>query len=171
MRLLLVKKYGLLEIMKKIRKKDEFLEHLRKIPIIQVAAEKSDLSRNTIYRWRKEDDKFRKMMAEALAEGEELINDLSEGQLLTLIKEKNWSALSFWLRNHHPKYADKLIINGNITNQDESLSPEQEKTLAKALALSSSQRSESPKNINDTISRQKVDKPDNQGSEDQNKTS
>lgn len=154
--------------MKKIRKKDEFLEHLRKIPIIQVAAEKSDLSRNTIYRWRKEDEKFKKMMAEALAEGEELINDLSESQLLTLIKEKNWSALSFWLRNHHPKYADRIIVSGNI-NQDESLSPEQEKLLGKALSLVSSLRIESPKNIDDTISGQKTDQPVNQGSEDQNK--
>lgn len=156
--------------MKKNRKKDEFLEHLRKIPIIQVAAEKSDISRNTIYRWRKEDANFRKIMAEALAEGEELINDLSESQLLTLIKEKNWSALSFWLRNHHPKYADRIIVSGNI-NQDESLSPEQEKMLSKALALSSSHRNESPKNIDDTISGQEINQPNNQGSESQDKTS
>jgi len=156
--------------MKKIRKKDEFLEQLKKIPIIQVAAEKSDLSRNTIYRWRKEDDKFRKMMDEALAEGEELINDLSESQLLTLIKEKNWSALSFWLRSHHPKYADKLIIKGNI-NQDESMSPQEEKLLKKALALSSSFEGKASLNRNDNVPGQTTDQSTDQKSEDQNKIS
>jgi len=44
--------------MKKNTKKVEFLEQLKKIPIIQVAAEKTGLSRNTIYRWRKEGNEF-----------------------------------------------------------------------------------------------------------------
>ena len=37
-------------------------------------------------------------MEEALPEGEAVINDISETQLLTLIKEKNWPAIAFWLR-------------------------------------------------------------------------
>jgi len=119
--------------MKKNTKKVEFLEQLKKIPIIQVAAEKTGLSRNTIYRWRKEGNEFRKLMDEALAEGEELVNDLSEGQLLTLIKEKNWSALSFWLRYHHPKYGNKLELTGKLQVEEQPLSSQQKELIAKAL--------------------------------------
>lgn len=120
--------------MKKDKKKDEFLDQLKKIPIIQVACEKVGLSRNTIYRWRKEDETFRKTMAEALTEGEALVNDMSESQLLTLIKEKNWSAISFWLRHHHSTYRNRLEVTA-ITPQEE-LTPEQEALVREALRLS-----------------------------------
>lgn len=120
--------------MKKHRKKDEFLEQLRKVPIVQVAAEKSDLSRNTVYRWRKEDEAFKQAMDEALAEGEGLVNDMSESQLLSLIKEKNWSAISFWLRHHHNSYKNRLEVTAVLPKEE--LTPEQEELVREALRLS-----------------------------------
>ncbi len=120
--------------MKKNKKQDEFLEQLKKIPIVLVACEKVGLSRNSVYRWRKEDESFAKAMDEALAEGEELVNDMSESQLLTMIKEKNWSAISFWLRHRNPKFKEKIQVEGTI-NTIQELNPEQKELVKKALEL------------------------------------
>ena len=125
--------------MKKNRKKNDFLDHLRKIPIVLVACEKSGLSRNTIYRWRKEDKEFQKEMDEALIEGEEMVNDMSESQLLTMIKEKNWSAVSFWLRHRNPKFKDKLEVTTKSELQEE-LTPEQEAIVREALSLANNRQ-------------------------------
>lgn len=119
--------------MKKNKKRDEFLEHLRSLPIILVAAEKSGLSRQTIYRWRNEDEEFLKAMDKAMKEGEEFVNDMSESQLLTMIKEKNWSAISFWLRHHHSAYRNRVEI-ATVIPQEE-LTPEQEEVVREALRL------------------------------------
>lgn len=120
--------------MKKNKKRDEFLEHLRSLPIILVAAEKSGLSRQTIYRWRNEDEEFRKEMDKAMKEGEEFVNDMSESQLLAMIKEKNWPAISFWLKHHHPKYKTRIEVEGTVSTIQE-LSPEQKELVKKALAM------------------------------------
>lgn len=121
--------------MKKNKKKDEFLDHLRKIPIVQVACEKSAISRNSVYRWRNEDKEFSQKMEEALAEGEALINDMSESQLLSLIKDKNWQSISFWLRHRHPKYKDKIELSGTLSIEEDELSEEEAQIVAQALNL------------------------------------
>ncbi len=121
--------------MKKNKFQKQFLDELRKVPIVQVACEKTGLSRNSVYRWRNEDAEFRKAMEEAIAEGEELVNDMSEGQLLTLIKEKNWSAISFWLRKRNPKFKDRIEVE--VAPKQEELTPEQEETVREALRLAS----------------------------------
>ncbi len=121
--------------MKKNKVKNQFLVELRKIPIIEVACEKVAISRVSLYRWKNTDKEFAKDMEEALADGEALINDISESQLLTLIKEKNWNALSFWLRHRNPKFKEKVEIVGTIKNEKEILDPEQEKLLREALRL------------------------------------
>lgn len=120
--------------MKKNKKREEFLVQLRKIPIVLVACEKSALSRNTVYRWRRENKTFAEEMKAALKEGEELVNDMSESQLLTMIKEKNWSAISFWLKHRHDKYKTKVEIESTI-NTIQELNPEQKSLVEKALKL------------------------------------
>lgn len=119
--------------MKKPKYSQKFLEELRKVPIVQVACEKVGVSRNTVYRWKREDKEFAKQFDEALADGVEFVNDMSESQLLQLIKEKNFSAVRFWLNKRHPAYKDKLEVTriGEI----EELSPEQEATVRKALEM------------------------------------
>lgn len=121
----------------KSNKKQEFLAELKRIPIVQVACEKVGLSRNTIYRWRKEDEVFSKAMAEALAEGEELVNDMSESQLLSMIKDKNWAAISFWLRHRNPKFRERLEVTTKLEKPQEALTPEQQEIVAEALRLAS----------------------------------
>jgi hypothetical protein len=119
--------------MKKNKKRDEFLEHLRKIPIVLVACEKTGLSRMSVYRWRTNDEAFAEAMDEALTEGEALVNDMSESQLLTMIKEKNWSAVSFWLRHRNPRFRDKVEISGKVDTS--ILTAEQEALVREALHM------------------------------------
>ena len=116
--------------MKKTKVHKDFLDQLRKIPIVQVSCEKVGVSRNSVYRWRKEDPQFAKQMDEALAEGEAMVNDMSEGQLLSLIREKNFPAISFWLRKRNPRFRDKVEVTGRIEHIEE-LSPEQKEALKK----------------------------------------
>jgi len=66
------------------------LEQLRKIPIVQIACERANIGRTTFYRWRKDDPKFKRAAEEAMQDGVDMINDLSESQLIALIKEKNF---------------------------------------------------------------------------------
>ncbi len=120
--------------MKKNKVIKQFIEELRRIPIIQVACEKTGISRNSIYRWRNEDEEFGKELEKALVDGEALVNDMSESQLLTLIKEKNWHAISFWLRHRNPRFKDKVEVTAKIES-NEALTPEQEEVVREALRL------------------------------------
>ena len=120
--------------MKKIKLQKQFFEELRKVPIVQVACEKTGLSRNSIYRWKKEDEEFSQKMDEAIKDGVAFVNDMSESQLLTMIKEKNWSAISFWLRHRNDNYKNKVELSG-VVNTINELSPEQEKLVKQALGL------------------------------------
>lgn len=132
--------------MKKNKFQDQFLDELRKVPIVQVACEKTGLSRNSVYRWKREDKEFGKKMDEAYAEGVSLVSDMSESQLLTLIKEKNYSAISFWLRHRNDNYKNKLEIT---TKEDsEELTPSQAKVVKEALKLAKITKSKSIRNIN-----------------------
>ncbi|MCW1888277.1 MAG: hypothetical protein KIH67_001870 [Candidatus Moranbacteria bacterium] len=131
--------------MKKSKLTKQFLEELQKVPIVQVACEKTGISRNSIYRWRKDDPPFAKAMDEAMALGVAFVNDMSESQLLTMIKEKNWSAISFWLRHRNDNYKNKLEIT---TAEDiQSLTPSQEKVVRQALKLASLTKSQSLKQV------------------------
>lgn len=120
--------------MKSNTNKKLFLENLKKVPIIQVACEKSGISRATIYRWRDKDNKFRKDLEAALSEGEALVNDMSESQLISLIKEKNFPAIRFWLNHRHEKFKEKLEVKAKIEKQEE-LTPEQEELVRNALSF------------------------------------
>lgn len=123
--------------MKKDRIKTLFLEHIRRIPIIQVACEKVGVARSSVYRWRDEDEEFRKELEDALAEGEILINEMSESQLISLIRDKSWQAISFWLRKRSPKFRDRVEVTGNIESRQNELTPEQQAVVTEALRLAS----------------------------------
>ncbi|MFA5000770.1 MAG: hypothetical protein WC531_00875 [Candidatus Paceibacterota bacterium] len=120
--------------MKKAKVRNSFLEELKKVPIVQVACEKMNVSRTSVYRWCDKDKEFKKEMNEALAEGEALVNDMSESQLLSLIKERNFPAISFWLRHRNTRFKDKMEVTAKIQNNGE-LTPEQEAIVREALKL------------------------------------
>lgn len=118
-----------------MQEKAMVLEQLRKTPIVQTVCEKLNISRNTYYRWRKEDKEFAKAADEALKEGSLLVNDLAENQLISAIKDKNITAIIYWLRHHHSDYRNRLEVTTHV-KQDE-LTPEQEAVVREALRLAS----------------------------------
>ena len=119
--------------MKKDKMKELFLEQVRKIPIILLACDKLRIGRTTVYSWKAKDKDFKKKLEDALSEGEENINEMSEVQLVSMIKEKNWQAVSFWLRHRHPKFKDKIEIDTTIRTQNNELTPEQDEAVKRAL--------------------------------------
>lgn len=90
--------------------KTKLLDNLTKIPIVQVACDKSGVSRSTYYRWRIEDKEFAEACDTALHAGRLLINDVAESQLMKLIKESNTTAIIFWLKNNDPRYSPNLEL-------------------------------------------------------------
>lgn len=129
--------------------KELILEQLKKVPIIEAACQKTGISRMTFYRWKKEDEKFSQNIDEALQNGRLLVNDLAENQLIGAVKNQNLSAVQYWLKHHHPDYANKLQVSHQM--KDESLTPEQEEIVRKTLslaALPSSEENANTYNIN-----------------------
>lgn len=122
--------------MKKNRDKVLLLEQLRKVPIITVACEKVGVGKSTVYRWRDDDKKFAKKLEDALIEGESLVNDMSESQLISLIKEKNLPAIRFWLNHRHAKFRERVEVTAKFEKQEE-LTQEQEEIVREALKLAS----------------------------------
>jgi len=121
--------------MKTDDQKNALLEQLKKTPIVQIACERIGIGRSSYYRWRKENPEFAKSTDEAITEGELLITDMSESQLISLIRDKNFPAIQLWLRHHHPKYGNKLEVSGNLRVEEKPLSPEQQNLVAEALRL------------------------------------
>lgn len=114
--------------------RDLLLEQLKKTPIVQIACEKTGVGRSTYYRWREEDKEFAKNADDALQEGSLLINDMAESQLLSAVRDKNMTAIIFWLKHHHKAYSNRLEISTSRP-QDEILTLEQEQLIQKALAI------------------------------------
>lgn len=114
--------------------KEAILEQLRKTPIIQIVCEKLNISRMSFYRWKKEDEEFARKIDEALLDGQLLVNDLAESQLISAVKDRNMSAIMTWLKHHHPSYRTRIQIEGTV-NTIQELSDEQKELVRKALAL------------------------------------
>jgi hypothetical protein len=94
------------------KSKLEFLEQLKKTPIVQLACERTGIGRSTYYDWRSKDSEFAKVADKSIKLGELLINDIAESQLLRAIQNSNatahMTALIFWLKNHHKSYNEKI---------------------------------------------------------------
>lgn len=115
--------------------KDQIIEQLKKTPIIQLACEKVGIARATFYRWKNEDEDFAARADEAINEGSSLVNDVAESQLMSAIREKNLTAIIFWLKHHHPNYATKVEVTARLKADNEVLTPEQEAIVTRALKL------------------------------------
>lgn len=116
------------------KSKELLLEILKKTPIVQIACEKAGVGRASYYRWRKEDPEFAQQTDQALLDGSLLVNDMAESQLMSAIKDKNMTAIIFWLKHHHPAYLTKVeITSGNKV--EDALNPEQQDVVKKALIM------------------------------------
>ncbi|MGW8185558.1 MAG: hypothetical protein ACWGHO_05635 [Candidatus Moraniibacteriota bacterium] len=117
--------------------KKAVLEQLKKLPIVQAACQKAGVGRASFYRWKIEDKQFATDADEAIAEGVEMINDLSENQLIMAIRDNNLSAVRFWLMNRHKAYANKVEVTERGSSINSNLSDEQKKVVEDALRLAS----------------------------------
>ena len=97
------------------KQKTSFVTSLEKYPIVKVACDKSGVSKATYYRWRDEDESFRDKADQAILHGEEFLNDMAEHQMITLIKDKHFPAIRFWLERRHPMFnTSKVEHSGHI---------------------------------------------------------
>lgn len=117
--------------------KQLIIEQLKKTPIVEVACEKVGIGRASYYRWKQEDQEFATKADEAIIEGAALVNDMAESQLMSAIRDKNLTAIIFWLKHHHPSYATKVEVTARLKADNEVLTPEQEALVTKALKLAS----------------------------------
>lgn len=107
------------------------IDQLKKTPVVQIACEKTGIARSTFYRWKEEDKEFAKEADQALAEGVALINDMAESQLLSAIRDRNISAIFYWLNHRHSAYSNKIEVTTKI--KDGTLTSEQEELIQEAL--------------------------------------
>ena len=131
------------------------IEFLQKTPIIQVACEKMEISRMTLYRWKKDEQKFSKAVDKAMQDGCLMVNDLAESQLISAIKEKNFQAIAYWLRFHHPLYKQSVFQSGFAVGQDDEhnlyyeffgkLKPDNQKLVESNLEVLNKKSYEKPK--------------------------
>lgn len=101
-----------------MKSKADVVESLRTAPIVQVACQKTGISRATYYRWRANDKEFKKKIDQAIKYGNFFINDLAESQLISAIKDKNMTAIIYWLNNHHPSYSNNKIYLSEKDKQE-----------------------------------------------------
>lgn len=119
---------------RQVQDKADVIEQLKKMPIIEIACKRANVSRSSFYRWKAEDKIFSRDADQAMKEGEDFISDMSESQLISMIKDKKFSAVQLWLKTHSPKYASRLEISGQLTTrEEEELSPEQQDVVRQAL--------------------------------------
>ncbi|MEK7607742.1 MAG: hypothetical protein AAB484_02385 [Patescibacteria group bacterium] len=116
------------------KEKQTLVGVLKELPIIQAACKRAGISRDTYYRWRREDKIFRRESENALNQGIEFVSDMSESQLITLIKDQKMPAIAMWLKHNHPRYGSKNRSYTPIASNEE-LTPEEEQMALDALKL------------------------------------
>ncbi|NCT00271.1 hypothetical protein GW765_04840 [Candidatus Parcubacteria bacterium] len=90
-------------------KKDEELikkleDELVRVPIVTIACGNVGISRQTYYRWIREDSSIKDRLDKALKLGVASINDLGESKLIELMKNDHFGAVKYWLGNNNGKY-------------------------------------------------------------------
>ncbi|MEI6553579.1 MAG: hypothetical protein WCO09_03355 [bacterium] len=117
------------------KNKKLFLDQLEKSMIIQIACEKTGISKSTIYRWRESDKEFDNAVEDAIREGISFVNGIAETQLVNAIKDRNMTGITLWLKTHHPSYKTKIEVSGEIKNVRDELTEEEAEIIAQALKL------------------------------------
>ena len=119
--------------MKTSKQKQLVLAQLKKTPIIQVATEKVGIARSTFYRWKAEDSDFAVAVDEAVDQGVSLMNEYAESMLISAIKDRNLTAVFYWLNHRHPAYETRVKVDGKVKHQMDELTPEQSALVERAL--------------------------------------
>ena len=96
--------------------KKEFIKTLRSEKAagnVSVACKLLKVSRDTVYRYRREDNSFAKRWEKAVRRGRRLITEEAEFKLRELIQKGNITAIIFTLKSYKPSvYKEKYEIGG-----------------------------------------------------------
>jgi hypothetical protein len=93
--------------MKKHRKSKLFLEELRNTPVVSAVCKQLGLSRQTIFRWIKEDLDFKKEYEECMTQGIGNVNDLATSQTINKIKQGDSGMIKYWLSHNDDRFMKK----------------------------------------------------------------
>lgn len=102
--------------MKKDNLQKKILRELESTPIVQIACTKVGISRQTFYRWMKEDSKFKTQATDAIEIGSSLVSDVAESNILNGIKKGDIGTSKFWLSNRHHAYRKPFMHRGAGVN-------------------------------------------------------
>ena len=89
--------------------KRKLLKELNESPIIEMACKKSGVHRSSYYRWLKYDEEFEEAARVAIDASSGKVSDLAVSQLISLIQEKDFRAIIYWLSRRHPDFATQPI--------------------------------------------------------------
>lgn len=95
--------------MKKASAQKKIIKELETTPIVQIACKKVGISRQTYYRWIKEDSKFFRKVKEAIEMGVSLVSDAAESNVLNGIKGGDSAFTRYWLSHRHPAYRKPFL--------------------------------------------------------------
>lgn len=87
----------------------QILEELEKCGIVQVACDKVGISRNTFYRWLKEDEDFLNQVNTSITMGIGVVNDVAVSNVLEGIKRKDIVSTKYWLSHRHPDFRKPYV--------------------------------------------------------------
>ena len=103
-----------------VERKQKVVDALAEMPIVLHACRKTGVSPAPFYRWQAEDRQFWLAAKKGMDRGIEYVNDLTEIQLIALIKEKKMPAIALWLKHHHKRYG---VMSPNSARQRRSRAP------------------------------------------------
>jgi hypothetical protein len=86
-----------------------FLEELSKTPVMSAVCNKLNLSRETIYRWQREDFEFKHEYELVYKYGTNNVNDLAKSKIISKINDGDFHATKFWLESRDPEFAKPRI--------------------------------------------------------------
>jgi len=96
--------------MKKLRVETKLLYELTQTPNISLVCKKLDISRNSLYRWMREDREFSRLIRDALDQGERHTNDMVENKFMKkILTDEHWPAMKYYMDKRHPKYIQATI--------------------------------------------------------------
>lgn len=90
--------------------KKQIVELLETELTVMSVCAKLNLSRNSVYRWIKEDKKFAQEVKEAKKTCVNFLNDDCESRVITKIRNDDSNMIKFWLRYRHPDYKQSYIV-------------------------------------------------------------
>lgn len=102
--------------------KKRFLEFYKKTMChVDLAAKGAEVTRKTVYEWRKIDPEFRMAMEQTVDD----VPEMMEGKLKELALKGDGSMIRFWLGRRHPDYKQKIEHSGVVLNIYANLTDEQ----------------------------------------------